>query len=523
MSKLEIIKDIEDKEHLIFTNSDLIKEQTIGDNLEDFEILMLLGEGGFGKVFKVRSKLNNNIYAMKIVDLEKVRKEKGEHSRILARNEVEFLPNLSNRHIIKYYNHIEKDNFLYIFTEYIRNGDLCDLVNIHRELNKHFKEEELWDIFYQCISSLWYIHKEGVIHRDIKTSNIFIDDNMKIKIGDFGIAALNPSQYESHKYKYSDGTYINEDLLCHGTFVGTEGNLAKELKKGQYDQKIDVYSMGCVFYELLYFDSPLMNLDNHEIKEQTSEKILEIIDMMRQDDKDKRYSSTEAYAFIEKEFFKISKNSSIFSLITCLSSFKDLNNSLDINKPFANSYKEFLGFLSKRKKKNDEGWKDSIKIFREALSEQNIKFEGINEIRPSFLFAFIIEKLYEEYEDNRNKHIINKNFQDGPHLINSVDDSEIRNEGEARVNFDNYFLEFNEEYNKYFEKYKREYISPIIKNFRGLIKQTNICNKCNFKTYSFSSYFFANFDLVEISKKKNITIFDLEENFKAENNTVKIL
>ena len=233
----------------------------------------------------------------------------------------------------------------------MNNGDLKGYINAHQNMNNPIPEKELWELFYQSLAGLTYIHKNNLINRDIKTANLFMTDDKAIKIGDFGIAALNPSQYESHKYKYSDGTYINEDLLCHGTFVGTEGNLAKELKKGQYDQKIDVYSMGCVFYELLYFDSPLMNLDNHEIKEQTSEKILEIIDMMRQDDKDKRYSSTEAYAFIEKEFFKISKNSSIFSLITCLSSFKDLNNSLDINKPFANSYKEFLGFLSKRKKK----------------------------------------------------------------------------------------------------------------------------------------------------------------------------
>ena len=61
MSKLEIKRDIEDNQHLIFTNPNLNKGQIIGNKIEDFEILMLLGEGGFGKVFKGRSKLNNNI------------------------------------------------------------------------------------------------------------------------------------------------------------------------------------------------------------------------------------------------------------------------------------------------------------------------------------------------------------------------------------------------------------------------------------------------------------------------------
>lgn len=529
MSKLEIKKDIEDKEHLIFINSDANQNQKIGDKMEDFEILMLLGEGAFGKVFKVRSKLNNNIYAMKIVDLQKVEKEQGAHSKELAYHEVQILQKISHPHIIKYYYNFEKDSFLYIFTEYIRNGDMNDLIEIHRELKKPFKEEELWDIFYQCINSLWHIHKEGVIHRDIKPLNIFIDDNMKIKIGDFGISALNPSQYKSHKFKYSDGTYITDNLISHNTVLGTEGYLAKELKEnGEYDQKIDVYAMGNTFFELVYLHTSLLNPNSEEedkIRNQYSDKILDIISFMRQDDKNKRYNSAEALSYIEKEYFKISKNSSIVSLITCLSSFKDLNNSLEkINKPFTNSYSSFLRFLNARKPKSDEGWKNSIKIFRDSLSEQNIKFEGINEIKPSFLFTFIIEKLYEEYEEARNKKAVSKNYKDGPHLINSIDNNEIKNEGEARINFDNYFIEYNEEFNnKYLEKYKQEYKSPIIKNLRGLIKQTNICSKCNFKTYSFSSYFFANFDLNEISKKKNITIFDLEENFKNETDMIKIL
>ena len=533
MSKLEIIKDIEDKDHLIFNNSNLNQQNNIGDKIEDFEILMLVGGGAFGTVFKVRSKLDNKIYAMKKIDVEKVGKEKGELSKIYCYREAIFLPKLSHPHIIKFYHSFEESNFLYIFTEYVRNGDMCDLINIHRELNKPFKEEELWYIFYQCIDSLLYIHKEGgIIHRDIKPLNIFIDDNLKIKIGDFGVSALDQSEFERVKFKYLNdiNKYLKkyaDKLMNNFSFVGTEGYQGLELiSKKKYNQKFDVFSMGTTFFELVYFHTPLINSEkDQKIREQYSDKLIDIINKMRQEEEKNRCTSAEAYEYIEKEYFKISKNSSIFSLITCLSSFKDLNNSLNIKKTFANSYKEFLGFLSKRAPKSDEeGWKDSIKKFRESLSKENIKFEGINEIRPSFLFTFIIEKLYEEYEETVDKKIVNKNFKDGPHLINSVDDSEIRNEGEARVNFDNYFVECNEEFNNnYIKENKEEFISPIIKNFRGLIKQTNVCNKCEFKTYSFSSYFFANFDLNEISKNNKITLFDLEENFKTENNMVKIL
>ena len=325
--KSEIKIDIENKEHLFLNESNLNKKQNIGDILEDYEILMLLGEGSFGKVLKVRSKLNNNLYAMKIVDLKKI---KDKNLLKYTDREAKILPKLSHPHILKYYNTFQKDSSLYIITEYIKNGDLSDLIRAHKKLDIPFMEEELWDIFYQCINALCYIHEKGIIHRDIKSLNIFIDDNMKIKIGDFGLSALNPSQYKIHKFEYSNGTYL--DLKSNNSVVGTEFYRAKEMReKGEYDQKVDVYAMGCVFFELIYLDN-IMGENAEEQKARYSNKILEIMSLMRQDNKNERYNSFQANEYIEKEYLKISKNSSIFSLITCLSSLKDLNNSLDITK-----------------------------------------------------------------------------------------------------------------------------------------------------------------------------------------------
>ena len=70
MSIFDVVKDTEGKENLIFDSSELYNDNLIGNNLEDFEILQVLGEGGFGKVFKVKSKLNNKVYAMKMIDLK---------------------------------------------------------------------------------------------------------------------------------------------------------------------------------------------------------------------------------------------------------------------------------------------------------------------------------------------------------------------------------------------------------------------------------------------------------------------
>ena len=112
--KSEIKIDIENKEHLFLNESNLNKKQNIGDILEDYEILMLLGEGSFGKVLKVRSKLNNNLYAMKIVDLKKI---KDKNLLKYTDREAKILPKLSHPHILKYYNTFQKDSSLYIITE----------------------------------------------------------------------------------------------------------------------------------------------------------------------------------------------------------------------------------------------------------------------------------------------------------------------------------------------------------------------------------------------------------------------
>ena len=88
--------------------------------------------------------------------------------------------------------------------------------------------------------------------------------------------------------------------------------------------------MGCVFFKI-YLDN-IKSKNTPEQEARYSNKILEIMRLMRQDNKNERYNCFQANEYIEREYLKISKNSSIFSLITCLSSLKDLNNSLDITK-----------------------------------------------------------------------------------------------------------------------------------------------------------------------------------------------
>ena len=121
MSNFETIKDSNGKIYLSLENHKIDKGKSIGNKPEDFDILRKLGEGAFGQVFKVRSKLNNEIYAMKKMNLGELRsRENGEKFVEKAMNETTFLLNLSHPHVLKYYTHFNSldNNFIYILTEY---------------------------------------------------------------------------------------------------------------------------------------------------------------------------------------------------------------------------------------------------------------------------------------------------------------------------------------------------------------------------------------------------------------------
>ena len=159
MSNFDVIKDANGKEYLMLDSSELYDDTQMGNKSEDFEILKKLGEGSFGKVFKVRSKINNKVYAMKQINISEIRNKKGERAYELTINETKFLEELSHPHIIKYYKNFIEGNYLYIIIEYSANGDMKSFLDAHKMFNKHIPEEKLWNICLQCMEALYYVIK----------------------------------------------------------------------------------------------------------------------------------------------------------------------------------------------------------------------------------------------------------------------------------------------------------------------------------------------------------------------------
>lgn len=149
-----------------------------------------------------------------------------------ALNEVSVLRQLSHPHIIKYRKSFEEKGMLCIVMDYASKGDLYQ--KIKKRHGKLFQEDQIMKWFIQIALALEYTHSNHILHRDLKTQNIFLDKNNDVLLGDFGIARV-----------------LQSTMECARTMVGTPYYLSPELcREEPYNNKSDVWSLGCILYEL---------------------------------------------------------------------------------------------------------------------------------------------------------------------------------------------------------------------------------------------------------------------------------
>lgn len=193
---------------------------------EDFIIKEKIGSGSYGVVFKVVRKVDRVTYAMKEIDLAGMsRKEQEECIR-----ETRVLSSLECDYIIKYYDSFLERGKLYIVTEYASNGNLHDHI---KKQKTRLSEELIWKLFIQILLGLNHMHKKKILHRDVKTLNVFLDDQLNVKLGDMGVAKILSTQTNFAK-----------------TIVGTPYYLSPELCEDKpYNEKSDVWALGVVLYE----------------------------------------------------------------------------------------------------------------------------------------------------------------------------------------------------------------------------------------------------------------------------------
>jgi len=205
--------------------------------MENFEIISKLGSGGFSKVYKVKRKIDNQIYALKKVQILNL----SEKQKLNSLNEIRVLASIKNKYIVNYKEAFldEKDCSLCLVMEYADRGDLANRIKLQKEKGKYFNEKDIWKVFIQLVKGLKSLHDMDILHRDIKCSNIFLFSDGVAKLGDLNVCKI-----------------LSNDILGH-TQAGTPAYAAPEVwMEKPYGLKSDIWSLGCVLYEMVTLHIP---------------------------------------------------------------------------------------------------------------------------------------------------------------------------------------------------------------------------------------------------------------------------
>ncbi|KIY69899.1 kinase-like protein [Cylindrobasidium torrendii FP15055 ss-10] len=236
-------------------------------NINDqYEPLDVIGNGSFGIIRKVRRKSDGLIFARKELDYERMNER--DKKQIVA--EVNILKELHNDHIVRYHDrYVDRDaGILYILMEYCGGGDLSSVIKQALKHNRSIPEDMIWLYFMQICRALYYCHhpngtshgrpssvggdnsdpsrRSQILHRDLKPDNVFLDEKNIVKLGDFGLSKA-----------LSHASFAN-------TYVGTPYYMSPELMEEKaYDAKSDIWSLGCLIYELCALRPPFHEAQTH--------------------------------------------------------------------------------------------------------------------------------------------------------------------------------------------------------------------------------------------------------------------
>ncbi|XP_073492634.1 serine/threonine-protein kinase PLK1 [Aquarana catesbeiana] len=192
-----------------------------------------LGKGGFAKCYEITDLASREVYAGKIVPKTMLLKP---HQKDKMTMEISIQRSLSHRNVVGFHGFFEDNDFVYVVLELCRRRSLLEL---HKR-RKAVTEPEARYYLRQTILGCQYLHSNKVIHRDLKLGNLFLNDDMDVKIGDFGLA-----------------TQVEFDGERKKTLCGTPNYIAPEVlgKKG-HSFEVDIWSLGCIMYTLLVGKPP---------------------------------------------------------------------------------------------------------------------------------------------------------------------------------------------------------------------------------------------------------------------------
>ncbi|KAA0702320.1 Serine/threonine-protein kinase [Triplophysa tibetana] len=201
--------------------------------MDQYSLVKVIGEGSFGRALLVRAENEDETFVIK-----EIRLPKAESDMRNSRKEAVLLSRMKHPNIVAFRESFEAAAHLYIVMEFCCGGDL--LQRIQQQKNVPFSEDMILKWFVEMCLATKYIHDKRVLHRDLKSKNIFLTGNGLVKVGDFGSACT-----------------LNSAKAFAQTYVGTPYYVSPEIWDSKpYNNKSDVWSLGCVLYELCSLRHP---------------------------------------------------------------------------------------------------------------------------------------------------------------------------------------------------------------------------------------------------------------------------
>ena len=348
----------------------------------------------------------------------------------VVRQEAKILSSINSDFVVKYYDSFEENNKINIVMEYCDEGDLNNFIIKKRKDNKLLEESLIWNLFIKITIGLAHIHKMKILHRDLKTMNIFLKNGFQVKIGDLGVAKI---------------------LLKNSfakTLIGTPYYLSPEIcQEKPYNDKSDVWALGCILYELCTFKHPfdaksqgalilkIMNNTPESINNNYSSEIKNLISLLLEKDFEKRPSCRDILNlhFVMdkikkcglinylKEYIQqkvvIRDNNNIANKVKISTKIINRNIISNINNNNYNNNKQNLvkKNLKKEISKKIENNDNSIK--NNNLVKNNIQYKSNNEIKiTEITFGNNSDINYAQPASNRN---VNKQFLYNNFFINN--------------------------------------------------------------------------------------------------------
>lgn len=209
-------------------------------SVDDYHFGQEIGSGGFGKVFRAKNCLSNQNVAIKVLNKQVISEQ-----NLLSKVESEIVVHskLNHKNIVKLLQCMEDEENIYLVLE------LCTMGNLYTYIkrNGRMSEEEAVQIVKQILAALEYIHSRGIIHRDLKLSNVLLAAPGVVKLCDFGLAV---------KKEHPD-----EDNM---TMCGTANYMSPEVTRSlPHSYAADVWGAGCLFYTLVVGRAPFETGDFH--------------------------------------------------------------------------------------------------------------------------------------------------------------------------------------------------------------------------------------------------------------------